>query len=128
MEYRNIERYRAIVEKALTRTDSTLDYTRTVEAIERLAYLVTATETDETVWYLGEFGYPLDSIIVGAYWHFTEWHSGQWSDGYRVLSALGGIFTPGMCAAGPEPDSAEQLVYQDLDSMASGHWAGIANC
>ena len=116
-QYRNIERLRAAIEKSLTRTDSTLDYSRTVLALERLSNLLNETETNTDVWYLGEFGYSLDSIIVGAYWHLTEWHAGQWSDEYRAMCALGQIFDPGM-ACGPEPDSCEQMVYSDLEVMA----------
>lgn len=117
MQYRNIERLRGVVAKAITQTNSTLDYSRTVAAIERLANVVSETETDENVWYLGEFCCPLDSILVGAYWHLTEWHGGQWSDTYRALCAVGEIFQPG-CTSGPEPESSETDVYEQLAVMA----------
>lgn len=115
--YRNVERLRAIVEKALTRVDSTLDYPRTIEAIEKLANVTAETETDENVWYLGDFGYSLYSILVGSYWHLTEWHGGQWSATYRAMCAVGVLFNPG-CTNGPEPESCEMDVYRDLETMA----------
>ncbi len=117
MKYRNIERLRAVAVRAITRTDSTLDYSRTVETLEKLANRLDATETDETVWCLGEFDVSLDALIVGAYWHLTEWHAGQWSDGYRAMCALGNIFSPG-CTSGPEPKSVEKDVYSELERMA----------
>ncbi len=119
MKYRNIERLREVVAKAITRTDSTLDYARTVQAIERLANVVRDTETDTDVWYLGEFCCPLDSILVGAYWHLTEWHGGQWSDTYRAMCAVGDVYSPGM-ESGPEPESCENDVYEQLAMMAEG--------
>lgn len=117
MKYRNIERLRAVAVRAITRTDSTLDYARTVAALELLANTLNSTETDETVWYLGEFDVSLDALIVGGYWHLVEWHAGQWSDQYRAMCALGRIFKPGM-TDGPEPDSSEMDVYRDLETMA----------
>ena len=117
MEYRNIERLRAIVERAITRTDSTLDYPRTLEAIERLAKEVSETETGVDVWYLGECTYSLDSILVGSYWHLVEWHAGGSSDSYRAMCAVGSIFKPGF-ADGPEPNSCELDVYVELNNMA----------
>lgn len=112
-----IERVRAIVEKSLTRVDSTLDYPRTIEALTLLGNVVNAADTDEDTWSLGECGYSLDSLIVGAYWHLSEWHGGQWSESYAALCSLGNVFSPGM-TSGPEPDSCEMLVYQDLETMA----------
>lgn len=55
----------------------------------------------------------VDELIVGAYWHYTEWHGGQSSPGYAVLSALGTIFSPGM----EEPDT-NNSVYVELRNMA----------
>ena len=52
-------------------------------------------------------------MIVGAYWHYSEWHGGQTSDGYAALCALGKIFRPGM--TGPEEGN---MTYQMLEEMA----------
>lgn len=61
---------------------------------------------EETDWSIGEFTEAsLDSLIVGAYWSLTEWHGGQESIEYAALSALGGIFNPGMGSAPDEDDN-----------------------
>ena len=55
-----------------------------------------AEDDDGEIWTIGEFGeFSLDSLIVGAFWAFTECHGGQYSDTCKALSALGGIFNPG---------------------------------
>jgi len=40
--------------------------------------------------YLGRF-----ELIQGAYWAYADYHSGQWSAGYRHLSKLGRHYRPG---------------------------------
>lgn len=113
-EYRNIERLFNVVNRALFRS-TTLNYQRTLEAIERLAQEILDTETDETVWYIGEFGVcTLDTLLVGAYWFLTDYHAGQASLEYRVFSRLGEIFSPGM-TDGPEPETSEVDVYEALE-------------
>ncbi len=75
MKYRNIERLFDVVNRALFRTDSKLGYQRTLEAIERLTREVLKTDTDESVWAIGECGEAsLDSVIVGAYWFASDNH------------------------------------------------------
>jgi hypothetical protein len=117
-EYKNIKRLHAIVCRAIFRTDSSLGYSRTLEALERLAKEVKNTDTDETVWYIGESTEAtLDSVIIGAYWFCANYHGGQWSPEYRLLSILGGIYEPGQCCNGPEPDSGESMVYEQLEAL-----------
>ena len=71
-------------------------------------------EEEETDWYReDENAYSLDCLIVGAFWHYTEWHGGQDSIEYQALSALGKIFDPNMSM--PETDN---LIYQQLNAMA----------
>lgn len=72
----------------------------------------------ESLLSLGECGEcDIASLIVGAYWHFTEWHAGQYSDSYAALCALGSIFQPGY-TDGPEPESSEQYAYESLNQLA----------
>lgn len=114
-DYRNIKRLFGVVSRALFRADSVLSYTRTLEAIERLVDEVRKTDTDESVWYIGENECAtLDALIVGTYWFLGDYHSGQGSIEYRVLSAIGGIYKPGM-TCGPERDSSEEDVYDALE-------------
>ncbi len=96
-----------------------LSYSRLTHAIDLLSRIVHDYPGEsDCIWAIGEFsGCSVDSLIVGAYWHFTEWHSGQSSDGYRALSNLGDVFSPGM-TSGPEPDTTENDVYLALDAIA----------
>jgi hypothetical protein len=120
---RNIERYRALISRNLMRIDGTLEYPRITQAFIQLGNYIADAETDESTWYLGEFDYSLDSIIVGAFWHYDEWHGGQSSDGYAALSALGRVFDPGM-TSGPEPDSGEYDIYAQLNIEAESWFNG----
>lgn len=66
----------------------------------------------ETNWGLGECGEcSLDSFLIGAYWSLTEWHGGQWSDGYAALCAIGSIFSPGMASPPESDDEPERWPY-----------------
>ena len=95
-------------------------YSRVTDAIIALANAVAEYEGDsEQVWYIGEHGYMggLDNLIVGAYWHYSDYHTGQWSKGYAALSALGRVFTPNMSTL--EEDGAEYSSYQALETLAN---------
>lgn len=112
----NIQRLFCLIDRQLF-TNGTLDYPRTAQAIRKLAEAVRTFDGDHNdLWNIGEFeSCPLSDLIVGAYWHFAEWHGGQWSPGYAALCALGDVFSPGM--SGPEPDNAAYLA---LETMANG--------
>ena len=105
--YRRIERLHNLVVRSLFYTDCKLSYERTIEAIIRLTNALRETETDETVWSIGECSAcDLGSLIVGSFWYADRHHSGQDSPEYAALSALGRIYSPGM-TDGPEPESSE---------------------
>ncbi|MCP5006544.1 MAG: hypothetical protein GY941_21780 [Planctomycetes bacterium] len=110
-----IKRLYNLIDKQLFTVNGNLSYDRLTSAITRLANLITDTDTDENLWYIGENGYcSLSDLISGAYWHYTEYHCGQWSDGYAALSALGNVFSPGMTY--PEKDN---IAYQVLADIAN---------
>lgn len=116
-EYKNINRFFRIVSRALFRTDSSLSYSRTLEAINRLAEVVHSTETEEDVWYIGaDEGASLDSVFAGAYWFCADYHGGQNSTEYKLLSRLGKIYKSG-CENEPEEESPEKDVYEALERM-----------
>jgi len=117
-QYKNINRYFKVIQRSLFRIDGKLSYQRILEAFLKLADVVHNTETDETVWYIGKSSdCTLDSMIVGAYWFMADYHGGQASQEYRVLSALGEIFRPG-CECGPEDESTEKDVYEALEEKS----------
>jgi len=116
---KNIERLFRVIEHNLATTNGTLGYARVTSAIIRLCEELERTETDEFVWSIGEFGeFTLGDLITGAYWHYANWHAGQASKEYTALSALGGIFSPGM-ATGPEEKSGEFSAYELLEQTAA---------
>ena len=112
----NIKRYYRVIDNSLFMAAGTLDYARVTDAIIKLSNTVHDYDGEnDDMWYIGEFGSCcLDDFIVGAYWHFAEWHGGQWSKGYEALSALGQVFRPGM--SGSESDNEAYLA---LATMAS---------
>lgn len=100
------------------------DYSRITQAVDLLARLVhdcpenPDTGDNSQLWAIGESDYAdIGSLIVGAYWHYAEWHNGQWSPEYRALCALGNVFSPGM-TRGPEPGTSERDAYLALDRIA----------
>jgi hypothetical protein len=94
--------------------NGTMDYDRITDTLITLANVICDSETDESTWWIGENGFfGLEDLIVGAYWHYSEWHGGQFSKGYYALSALGQVFHPGMAM----PDD-ENIAYQLLNELA----------
>lgn len=53
-----------------------------------------------------------DDAEVAIYWFASDYHSGQWSNLYSVLSTS--PFKPGRFTKGPEKDSVEEDMYNDL--------------
>lgn len=98
-----------VVSNSLYRIDNKSSYERTVEAVCKLAMSV--AEDDNTDWYLGEgTEATLDSILVGSFWFFTDYHGGQSSPEYIAYSAISQIFKPGMSSL--EEDTTEADVYE----------------
>ena len=114
-----IEKLLALINRSIFTIEPPLDYHRTTLAIIKLAELVHAHDGDsDDLWAIGESGYcDLASLLVGAYWHYSEWHAGQCSLGYHALCAIGQVYSPGM-TNGPEPDSSEQSAYEQLAELA----------
>ena len=117
---KNIKRLFNVIDNSLFTINGQLTYERITDAIVKLANTINETETDEGVWSIGECGAcSLDGLIVGAYWHYTEWHGGQWSHGYEALSALGDVFTPNRAMPPTSSeDGPEWEAYQALEELA----------
>ena len=119
----HIDALRKVVTHNISRLNATMDYDRVTDSIIVLANTIANSETDENTWYLGECDeFTLDSLLVGAYWHYTEWHgraqtSGQSSKGYVALSTLCQVFDPGMSSL--DDESGEKYVYDLLAEMAT---------
>ena len=115
---RNIRRLFNVIDRSLFTIKGDLDYDRITQAIELLSNEIRDYEWDtENIWYLGDGRECcLSDLIVGAYWHYTEWHGGQYSDTYRTLCALGSIFSPGMSSVEDEEDNP---AYEALNNMCN---------
>lgn len=117
-QLKNINRYFSVIDNSLFMTTGNLDYDRITDAIIKLSNAVNDYDGDnDDMWCIGEYGScDLTSLIIGAYWHYTEWHAGQWSKSYAALSALSQIYQPGMTSI--ESESPEFEAYRQLDDMA----------
>ena len=114
---KNITRLFNVLDKAIFRVDSTLDYGRVLEGLERLAEFVEAA--DDVDWSIGcDSSVGLDSLIIGAYHYCVDYHGGQWSGEYRLQCILGGIYNPNGNSL--QRDSSEFDVYVELAIMG-GH-------
>lgn len=104
-----------------------LNPSETVVAFRLLCELLNDTETDESTWSMGECGEcSLDSLIVGAYYYFSDYHGGQSTEEYATLSALGSIFGfPGR--SGLDDDSPEKAVYEQLETFLAPIHSGKGN-
>jgi len=110
-----IKRLHAVIDRSLFYLDGTLDYDRITDALITLSNAIMDYDgDDETMWNtVGEFSPSnLPDMIVGAYWHYTEWHGGQCSKGYAALSALGDVFNPGMTM--PDRDNETYLALESI--------------
>ena len=117
-QYRDITRLYNAVNNSLCTINGSLSYNRLTDAIIKLTNVLADTDTDGDVWSIGEYNeVDLMGLIVGAYWHYTEWHGGQSSKGYAALSSLGGIYWPNM-ETGPETETREHCAYVMLEEMA----------
>ena len=104
-------------------TTGNLDYDRVTDAIIILARAVhylddgssNPDDDHDRLWCIGEGGEcDLADFIVGAYWHYTEWHDGQYSPTYAALCSLGTVFQPGMSSV-----ESDNEAYIALNSLAS---------
>ena len=118
-QFKNITRLYNVAYKSIFTINGTLKYSRVTDTIIKLVNMVAETETDEfTLTDIGEFNEAcLSDLIIGAFWHYTEWHGGQSSKGYAALSSLGGIYWPNM-ETGPETETGEHSAYTMLNELA----------
>jgi hypothetical protein len=124
-QYRNITRLYNVVNNSLCTVSGKLSYNRLTDATIKLATLLSDTYTDEDVWSIGEYNEAdLMGLIIGAYWHYTEWHGGQSSQGYKALSALSMIYWPNM-ETGPEDGTGEHCAYELLNNMAGSYYENV---
>jgi len=117
----NLQRLFNVINNSVFTINGKLDYFRVTEAVILLANEVHKYEGEtEDIWTIGEGGEcTLDEFIVGAYWHYTECHDGQYSKGYEALSALGQVFKPNMASV-----EQDNTAYRTLNDMSKGEYQG----
>jgi len=119
----HMKRLLDVTNRALFRIDSTLDYARTLDALELLANKVDEFEGDsESLWWMEGDYCDLSSLMIGVYWFCCDYHGGQWSPEYRLQCTIGQFFSPGM-SSGPEPESSEIEAYNALERMHKAEFA-----
>ena len=52
-------------------------------------------------------------LYDALYWFTADYHSGQWSRGYRLLCRVSRVFKPSPLASGPDGEEA-QMIYDHL--------------
>lgn len=118
MSIKNIKRVFKVIKNNLFTVNATLSYDRVNDAILLLCDLINSYDDDtEDLWYLGETDIMLADLVVGAYWHYYEWHGGQYSKSYQCLCALGNIFSPG-CSEIDQDNFGEYETYLALEQLA----------
>jgi hypothetical protein len=117
--YKQIAALHAVLCRELFTINGKLPYSKLADLFRILANRIHEYNDDsESLWYIGEFmESSLGDMIVGAYWHYSEWYSGQWSDEYATLCALGNVFSPG-CTSAPKRGDSEYDTYRALGKMA----------
>ena len=98
-----------------------MDHMEITQAYIDLANMVHSYEGEgEEMWYLGEHNTaPLVDLLVGGYWHFTDWHAGQDSLSYEALCAIGSVYSPNMSSL-DDDNYAEKGTYDELALLAGG--------
>ena len=117
---KNLEEKYKVISDSIFNTDAPLDYSELHQEIIGLLDLINDVYDDstETLWCIGEFeACSLFDFIVGAYWHYTEWHGGQSSETYAALCALGSIYSPGMTTIESEEGAAREC-YELMNELA----------
>jgi len=111
--------HKQITQSILT-IEPSLTYDEIREKFIELCNALHDTETDETVWSIGEFDHAtLDDLIIGAFWHYSEWHTGQFSPEYMTYCVLGTIYSPNMECAPENSEDSGFDVYHALAGLAS---------
>lgn len=118
-QLKTIQRLHSQIQQSIFTIEEVFKYDELAEQFIWLANTVRDYPGETEDWcYIGEFeSCCVSDLIVGAFWHYHEWHGGQYSQSYAALCALGQVFSPGM-TKGPEPDSSEETCYELLNRMA----------
>lgn len=113
-----------IATSSLFYTDGKLDFDETIDALISLANMVNDIELDDNgeLWAIGEHEMAsLDCLLIGVHWFATEYHGGQSSPVYALLSATGSFYSPGF-VSGPDPENGEKDAYDAMVDMYNSNF------
>jgi hypothetical protein len=113
------ELYNVIYTNILT-NNPTCDYPELASKFIELSNLISDLPEDNDTWFfIGECNESnLMDTIIGAFWHYSQWHNGQDSLSYAAYSALGTIYSPNMeCEPSDEEDDGYNA-FEQLEQLA----------
>jgi hypothetical protein len=58
-------------------------------------------------------------MAQALYWYCNDYHTGQFSDTYRVLCEISETYKPGVMENGCNDDSVAMIYYMDLETGVS---------
>ena len=114
------EKYKTISD-SIFNTDAPLAYDDLHHKIIELVDLIKEVDDEDTdlLWSVGEYdACNISDFIVGAYWHYADWHEGQTSETYLALCALGSVYSPGLTTIESEEGAAREC-YELMGELAS---------
>jgi hypothetical protein len=96
-------------------------YSALAEKFIELCELIENLPDDNDNWYyIGDDCYEnIVYNLVGAFWHYMQWHAGQNSIEYRAYCALNSIYTPNMETEPTSSDDEGFNTYTSLCELAS---------
>lgn len=120
MTLEQIEALYRDIEKSIFTIQPVYTYAELHEKFIELANGINAYDGETEDWvYLGEGNHAcLDDVVIGAFWHYTEWHAGQDSIQYAAYCALSEVFEPNMSCPPTESDDDGYETYTMLNEMA----------
>tara|TARA_R110000851_G_scaffold264328_1_gene416889 strand:+ start:843 stop:1520 length:678 start_codon:yes stop_codon:yes gene_type:complete len=106
--------------KSILTINPVFNYDQLAQKFIDLSTLISALPDDNDSWYyIGEFNESdLMNTVIGAYWHYSQWHSGQNSISYAALCALVSIYTPNMECEPSNPDDSGYDAFEQLEQLA----------
>jgi len=106
--------------KSILTINPVVSYENLAQKFIDLSALINALPDDNDSWYYIGEGNESDlmNTVIGAFWHYSQWHSGQESTSYAALSALGSIYTPNMESEPTDQDDDGFNAFEQLEQLA----------
>lgn len=119
MSFQSVEnQFNVIIQSGIFRLNGPkIDLCKELQAL--VVEIQQTEDPDCRLWSIGEFlECSLDSLIIGAYWALTEWHTGQYSPEYATFCKISEIFSPGRSFLDLD-NSGEAFAYEQVSDHFS---------